>query len=166
MVLAFSRWYFQIYLISSIAFGGMTLGYASLTSWYYNMSFFDDDKVAGFALIASFAGIVLLWSAFAIARHFETANPSDSQQKIYIVATVLLQAAILIIAIVMLAVLSADDGMAFYIVDIVWATVNIVIGFLSLSRSTSVAKVDRQRFGPPVRQNQQPVENIPNDLIA
>ncbi len=144
MAIPYSRWFFNYFLISTLTFGGTMVGYSSMIAYFFDMTNLEYKYSVGFGLLAAISIILVLWTAYAITRHLDYANPGELRQKIYIVAAICIGIALIIISVVMLIMCTVYGYMAFYVVAIIWIVINEALGVLSLTRSVVVTETQRR----------------------
>ena len=154
MAIPYSRWYFNLYLISTLALAATMVGYSAMSCWFFDTSFSPTKYVVGFAILAAIGAILLIWSAYGILRHIEYANPGERQQKMFIVGSLCLSIALMIISIVMLGLLTAFGSMSYYVAAVIWMAINGVLGVLSLIRSVIVTRTERHNVTTGTRNEQ------------
>ncbi len=139
----YSRWYFHIYLISTLILSALITGYSSMNAWLFNQNSNPVQYTVVFAVISSLSVLLILWTAYAFYRHFNYANPGEIQQRAYMIGSVCLNCALIIVSIVILGILTYIGSMSFYIVAIIWLAINTLLGVVSIYRSVIVVRSGR-----------------------
>ena len=126
-----TEWLFLFFACSTLALGSSSTLFGAYAAWDYNANYIGKYYV-GFILVSIIGGIFSAGTIYALFIFFGHAPISKGFLRYFQMAAIIAQAANWIISLVMMLVLWS---MAYGILTMVWASVNILIGCCVLFRN-------------------------------